>query len=124
MQAHGVASLKTFVTDLLNTTGKGQLHDTLPKLQLRTISPKKKRLGAASAKINEIKSTRNMFGRLLVIGRNLSMKSHLQYPLGSLPLSIATPTGGYSPWEQLDHRCYGYSAFDEGSGKSDLYTAG
>jgi len=92
----GVGSLRTFAADRLGKDGTKDFYATLPQLQLKTFaSMKKKRLGHDTSHASVLKSTRDMFGRLLVIGqsRELSMEKLLSYPLGPLPLSIATPDG-------------------------------
>ena len=68
----------------------------LPQLQLKTFSSMgKKKRGSEATQASVAKSTRDLFCRLLVIGlaHKLSMEKLMSYPLGTLPLSIATPDG-------------------------------
>jgi len=55
----------------------------------------KKKRGSEATQASLLKSTRDLFGRLLVIGqsRQLSTEKLLSNTLGPLPLSIATPDG-------------------------------
>ena len=57
---------------------------------------RKQDFGSVASEVSLLRSTRDLFVRLLVIGqsRNISMKKLFSHPLGPLPLSIATPEEG------------------------------
>jgi hypothetical protein len=99
LNAHdrGLKTLRTFAEERLEEDGTKDFYATLPQLQLKTFSSMgKNNRGSEAIQASVLKSTRDLFGRLLVIGqtRELSMEKLLSYPLGPLPLSIATPDGG------------------------------
>ena len=88
----GIDSLKTFATERLDPMGDNDFYAVIPKLQLKPFSSLgKSKRGPGTTTV--LKSTRELFGGLLVVGqsREVSLNNVLKYPLGPLPLSIATP---------------------------------
>ena len=88
-----IGFLKTFA-ERLEPMGDEYFYAVIPKLQLKTCSSlAKSKRGIGTTTV--LKSTRELFGRLLVIGqsRDISLNNLLKYPPNPLPLSIATPDG-------------------------------
>ena len=98
LHAHerGTKALEGFARNRLDPTGETDFHHHLRKQQLKTFASlhKQQRVPAQNQQVI-VKSTRELFGRLLVIGQNrdISLKELMKYTLGPLPLAIATPEG-------------------------------
>ncbi len=88
----GSKALGCFIEERLEPSSSKYYHAPIPRLQLKTMAlPKVKK---ATQEV-VMKATRDLFGRLLVIGqtRQISLQELLKYCLGPLPLSIATLEG-------------------------------
>ena len=90
LNAHdkGLEALRSFADERLGEDGTKDFYATLPQLQLKTFSSMgKKKRGSEATQASVLKSTRDLFGRFLVIGktRELSMEKLLSYPLVSSP---------------------------------------
>ena len=68
---------------------------TIKKNQLKTFSNKTKKMTSNKGRTIAVKSTRDLFARLLVISktREIDLKGLLSYSLNEFPLSIATVSG-------------------------------
>lgn len=91
--ARGLTAMKSFVHDRLELEGKENFYSPIRKLNLKTFESmsKKKKSNAKEC----LKSSRDLFARLFLLGqvRHIDNVELMTYPLGTLPLSIATPSG-------------------------------
>jgi hypothetical protein len=74
---------------------KPDIFTKIKKNQLKTFSNKTKKMTSNKGRTIAVKSTRDLFARLLVISktREIDLKGLLSYSLNEFPLSIATVSG-------------------------------
>ncbi len=97
LDAHdrGQTALDTFIHEILELDGKASFYSPIHKLNLKTFDAMARRERKASSAKETMKTSRDMFARLFLIGqvRHIDNAELMTYPLSSLPHAIATPDG-------------------------------
>ena len=82
-------AIQILVSERLDSSGEKDFYAPIKRMNLKSFASldKKKSANANTQKTSVLKSTRELFGRLMVIGQSRNIS------LGPYPLSIATPEG-------------------------------